>query len=129
MGPVVMGITIAYSEEIDSVVVTYSGLATPEEIQETIRVALATAVENRCRRFLVDASELQNHGGTLLDTYELPQVFEHFPNIREYKDAIVLPTRHAEAQDLKFFETISRNRGYDVRVFPDRQTAIDWLTE
>ncbi len=124
-----MGITISYSEEIDSVVVTYAGLASPAEIQETIRAALAMAVERQCRRFLVDASELQHRGGTLLDTYELPNLFEHLPDVRKYKDAVILPRRLAEAQDLKFFETTSRNRGYNVRVFPDRQTAIGWLTE
>jgi len=125
----VMGITVTYSDEIDSVVVTYVGFASPEEIQETIRDALALAVERQCRRFLVDASELQHRGGTLVDTYELPQVFEHFPDIRKYKDAIILPRRHAEAQDLKFFETTTRNRGYNVRVFSDRRSAVDWLTE
>jgi len=124
-----MAITIAYSREIDSVVVTYEGEATPEEIQTTIRDALAMAVERQCRRFLVDATELEHRGGTLLDTYELPQVFEHFPDIRRYKDAIILPRRQAEAHDLEFFETISRNRGYNVRVFTDRQSAVDWLTE
>ena len=124
-----MAVTIAYSREIDCVVVTYEGEATPEEIQTTIRDALAMAVERQCRRFLVDATELEHRGGTLLDTYELPQDFEHFPDIRKYKDAIILPRRQAEAQDLEFFETISHNRGYNVRVFTDRQSAVDWLME
>lgn len=124
-----MAKTITYSEKIDAVLVTYSGRVALEEIQETIRAALAMAVERRCRRFLVDAVDLQSSGGTLTDTYELPKVFEHFADIRTYKDAIILPRRKPEAQDIKFFETTARNRGYNVRVFSDRQTAIDWLME
>jgi hypothetical protein len=29
---------------------------------------------------------------------------------------------------VEFYETASRNRGFDVRVFADRDKAIDWLT-
>lgn len=124
-----MANTITYSEEIDAVLVTYAGRVAPEEVQEAIHAALTMAVERKCRRFLVDAADLQNSGGTLTDTYELPRIFEHFPDIRTYKDAIILPRRKAEAQDIKFFETTARNRGFNVRVFSDRQAAIDWLME
>jgi len=125
---VVVANTITYSEDIDAVEVTYSGRVAPVEVQEAIRAALAMAVERQCRRFLVDAADLQNSSGTLTDTYDLPKVFEHFPDIRTYKDAIILPRRKAEAHDIKFFETTARNRGFNVRVFSDRQAAIDWLT-
>ncbi|MBT3389956.1 MAG: hypothetical protein HN413_06060 [Chloroflexi bacterium] len=120
---------IIYSEEINTVVITYQGQTPPEEVQEVLQKAYILAVEKNCKNFLVDCSLVQPGGGSTLDVYDLARMFEEFPDIRKYKDAIILPPIPAGAEDLKFFETAARNRGFNVRVFTERQAAIDWLME
>ncbi len=120
---------ISYIEEINTIVITYSGQAPPAEVQEAIRMAYQMAVEHHSKRFLVDCSKMESGGGSVLDIYELAGMFEQFPDIRKYRDAILLPQGEAGADDLRFFETTARNRGFNVCVFTDRQAALDWLME
>ena len=119
---------IAYSDEIDAVVITYSGHAPAAMVQSAIQAAYQLAVEKGSKRFLVDCSKMEPGGGSILDIYDLARMFEQFPEIRKYKDAIILPPIPEGAEDLKFFETTARNRGFNVRVFTERQAALDWLT-
>jgi hypothetical protein len=49
------------------------------------------------------------------------------PGIIE-REAIVLSTDAAAAEEMEFFETVCRNRGLDVRVFRERDGAMAWLT-
>ena len=40
----------------------------------------------------------------------------------------MLPLDDTAADRIQFFETACRNRGMNVRVFPDRAAALAWLT-
>ncbi len=120
---------ITYAEELDTVIITYSGPVPLTAVQEAIQIAYDMAVEHQCKRFLVDCLKMKPGGGSTLDIYELARMFEQFPDMCSYKDAILLPPIPESVEDLKFFETTARNRGFNVRVFSDRQAAIDWLME
>lgn len=120
---------ITYLDDLGTVVITYVGQAPPAEVHDAIKQAYDMALERKSKRFLVDCTQMEPGGGSITDIYELVNLFEQFPNIRQYKDAIILPPIPAGIDDLKFFETAARNRGFSVRVFTDRQAAIDWLLE
>ena len=46
---------------------------------------------------------------------------------RATKMAILFP--ESESRDFNFYETVSRNAGYDVMLFPEFDTAMKWLKE
>lgn len=62
------------------------------------------------------------------DTYNLAE--RHYTDEeldRRSRIAVLLPTSASGCEAARFFETVSRNRGWNVRVCLDRQTAVEWL--
>ncbi len=63
---------------------------------------------------------------------ELIQVidaFEHLGLPRSLREALVLPPGSMTAADVQFYEDACRNRGWNMRIFPDREHALAWLAE
>ena len=48
---------------------------------------------------------------------------------RTLREAIVVPGSTLAAPDVQFYEDACRNRGWNVRLFPDRESAMAWLRE
>ena len=46
---------------------------------------------------------------------------------RRSRVAVILPTAASTLKGALFYETACQNRGWNARVFPDRQSAMDWL--
>jgi hypothetical protein len=44
------------------------------------------------------------------------------------KTALLLPANQALWEDVRFYETVCRNRGLNVRIFAARTDAVRWLT-
>jgi len=62
------------------------------------------------------------------------EVFEFFPGIYEkinvpktVKLACLISEDAATAKEMVFYETICRNRGWQIRLFKDRNAAMQWL--
>lgn len=51
----------------------------------------------------------------------LPQMPQNFRN------AIVMPDGEIGRKNLRFYETVTRNRGLNIRVFETREDALAWL--
>ena len=107
-------------------------IATAAGTRDTRTVAaVAHEVAALCRqkdipKLLLDASGLE---GTLktLDAFSL--VVKHFPDLRrlaELEKAAVLDKELTEEQH-RFLENVAVNRGYNFRVFDDRDKALEWL--
>ena len=84
-----------------------------------------TCSEGACQRVLVDALALENRLG-VLDAHAGPTT--DFPKDATSKriKVAVLDRREFE-QGFRFFETVARNAGYFLRVFVDRNAALQWL--
>ncbi len=62
------------------------------------------------------------------------EVFDFFPGIYEksnvpktVKLACLISEDAATAKEMVFYETICRNRGWQIRLFKDRNAAMQWL--
>ena len=95
---------------------------TNAQVAEAIR---DTCTEDTCQRVLVDALALENRLG-ILDAHAGPTT--DFPNdvVSKRIKVAVLDRREFE-QSFRFFETVARNAGYFLRVFVDRDEALNWL--
>jgi hypothetical protein len=107
---------------------TYTGRVTPQDLEKAAIATLSLARENETNRYLGDCTGLES-GHSLVDLFDLVSSLNAGPVDRRSKEAILLPTSPDVAAEVQFYETTSRNRGLNVRVFRDRHDAIAWLSE
>ena len=90
---------------------------------ETIALGRTAATQS----FLADASEA-DVTADLVDLYDVPA--------KQYVDegadrlgrmAIVMPPSEETRRAIAFFESVCRNRGWNVKTFADRTEALRWL--
>jgi len=105
----------------------YRGLTTGNDLRTATSECISLGNESGTTRFLVDAFEMEL-AASFVDLFELPQ--------RQYTDekltrksliAVIRPVSDKSREAAQFYETACQNRGWSVRLFPDRQGALDWL--
>ncbi len=123
---------MAYEVRFDAatriVETTYAGLITVPELQAAILQSLALADAHETFLFLGDCRTLEP-GGSLFDIYDIVSFLESVLSNRVMKEAILLPQDLNAQSEMRFYETVSRNRWFDVRVFFDQDTAVAWLMD
>ena len=78
-----------------------------------------------CLLFIGDATALPT--GDLADAHRLAMAVEIAGFDRRSREAmIILPSAHGH-RGMEFYETVTTNRGMQVRVFTNRSEALDWL--
>lgn len=115
--------------EMEQIVETvYHGMLDLNELIEAATASLNEAEKHRATRFLGDCTAL-DASGSLFDVYDLVRFYETLSVTysRSLKEAILLPQIPQAAENLSFYELVTRNRGFDVRIFSERQAALDWL--
>lgn len=75
---------------------------------------------------LVDCRELQPNIDTI-DIYRLPELYRERALDRAVRVAIVANPQSDKMPDFKFYETVSYNTGYQIRLFTDMDAARQWL--
>jgi hypothetical protein len=92
--------------------------------------AMATEIFEACiqnghTRVMIDVRQLEGRLGTM-DSFSI--VTEDFPKMRGkglYQAAVV--DRQLSTARGWFFETVARNRGFNLRIFADPHAAHEWL--
>jgi hypothetical protein len=122
-----MSWTATYDAESDFVLTVYEGKMTKEELVAEEEESLALALANKTQRFLVDQT---NYTGSIspVDLFESPTRYEE-KLTRPIYVAVVEPTCEEARKDTQFYETVCRNRGWDVTVFSKKEAAAAWLEE
>lgn len=112
-----------YLEDKDIVLVTTSGSYELEAEVETVRKAISKLKEHNCNKCIFD-HRATNAIARTMDSYKRPTEYEDLGLERNVRTAIVFRELN---EDLKFYETVCKNRGWNVRIFIDYDAAIDWL--
>ena len=117
--------TIVHSD-LPIIETCYSGNMTKFELADAIHETLALGQTHNRTRFLGDCTTLSG-GHTIFDLYSLAK--EIPPNRAAYtlQEAIILPIALSFIENTNFWETVALKRGFKVRIFRDRQKALDWL--
>jgi hypothetical protein len=117
---------IGYEPQLDVITVTLSGCSTLDCMKAVTREVLTRAQENPTRRVLVDSSRLE-------ETMPVTDILSMIADYRiagvdhRIRIAGIKPDLARLHEDFRFFETASRNRGFNVRLFPSRSEALGWL--
>ncbi len=117
---------INYYENDDILTVKAEGTIDVES-EETLRNDVVKSMrENTCKRLLIDLKNIEIKLSTF-EIYDIPRKYMEQSISRDTKMAILFP--ESESRDFNFYETVSRNAGYDVMLFPEFDTAMKWLKE
>ncbi|KAB2923094.1 MAG: hypothetical protein F9K22_09975 [Bacteroidetes bacterium] len=111
----------------DAVVETfYTGAVTAQDLTEAYRATAAALLEHQCLLLLANCTGL-TAPPSFFDLIDLVGsiIAEKVP--LDFREAVVLPEKERSRLSVRFFETVSRNRGLNVRIFSTREEALTWL--
>jgi hypothetical protein len=121
-----METTTEYIPELGLVQCTLVGPVPADEIVKLQIEAIRLAREKGTNLFLIDNSKWKT-SLSLLDIYKWPRLYKEMQASRDYRLAMILSENRTAQKAIKFYETVCRNRGWDVAVFRQRREALSWL--
>ena len=121
-----MGWSVGYDSGLGIIHSIYSGRVTADDFKEGTIKAIALAKKHKTFLLLIDDTELESAVSTN-EIYQMPRFYDDVNATRRSRMALLLPTSGQIREDVKFYETVFRNRGWAVKSFNKRQNAIDWL--
>ncbi|MBK6345020.1 MAG: hypothetical protein IPN08_11175 [Bacteroidales bacterium] len=123
-----MGWKAGHNKNLGILEVTFTGSPEIEELKAAVMSSLKLCYEKQVTRVLADCSKMVSSvNDSIMSTYELGSFYESLKIEILMKEAIILPENEKAAAMMYFFETTARNRGFNVRVFAERDDALSWL--
>jgi hypothetical protein len=121
--------TYEYNSTLQIVDVIHTGKVTAHELRESVSEFIRLEEEKGLNRFFIDATEMEL-ASSLIDIYDMPtkQFIEQKAD-RMGRVAIIPPSNPKTKEDVRFFETVCKNRGWMVNIFTNRETAVKWLAK
>lgn len=120
-----MNCKFEYLEDKDIVLVRTSGSYELAAEIETVKKAISKLKEHNCNKCIFDHRAANVIAGTL-SSYDRPKVYKLFRLDHSVHTALVVRELN---DDMKFYENVCLNRGWNVKIFTDYDAAIDWLAE
>jgi hypothetical protein len=108
--------------------IVYVGVLTRDDLTIAALETLELARDHDTWRILGDCTQLAG-GHSITDLYFLAESIAASGFGSRIKEAVLLPALPAAADDVQFWETTCSNRGLRVRVFSQRDLALQWLLE
>ena len=125
---------MAYSVEYDSteemIVANITGKINVFDLREVLLIIIQLVKQRKCFRVLTDLREAKLNA-SVVEMYDLPgeiseTVKENDLDFHAIKRAFVAPK---DKGHLDFYETVSRTRSHNVRLFYDLEEAKAWMRE
>jgi hypothetical protein len=107
---------------------TYSGSISPQELKEAFDASLLLAEKEKILLFLADCTNMIG-GHSVVDLYSIITLLESTGLSRRIKEALLLPSLRSSVAEVKFYETACLNRGFNVKIFLNREDALAWLEQ
>ena len=124
-----MAYQIRFLEEYEIIETVYEGKVKVLDVIAVIRENLKLSKQKQMHLFLVDCLMLIDEMEFVFENHKvgtfMAKLFDQIPH--NMRDAIILPESEIGKANLRFFETVARNRGLNVRVFETRDEALAWL--
>lgn len=102
-----------------------SGTASKDNSFEMAKGIVPILMRNEINKVLVDHRKIEKVSGELSEVYNRPKEFVNIGVARSVKIAEIIRPEHMAF--FKFFELVLRNRGYNVSLFHDKESALEWL--
>lgn len=120
-----MSYQIDYDPQQGVIFITVENLLNMARLTEIARQVAATSEAQQCLRILYDMSRAEIDV-SMVDIYNSPQKMDEAHISRRTRRALVTPPGFDKGM---FLETVTRNRGHNLRVFTDYDVAKEWLLQ
>ena len=122
-----MAWTLEYNTTLSIIEIVFAGKITASDLEELTTKRIKMCKEKDILEVLIDATE-QELAASLFDIFQLPdkQYFSEGMD-RKTRVALVMPKSPKSLEAAQFYETACVNRGWDVKLLPHRDEAIEWL--
>lgn len=121
-----MPYTMEYLEKEGIALITNTGDFTHEDFMKQAQEALELSLTKDCKRLLVDCTSMIVKSKTV-EIFDTAKFYDEIDAPRKNAIALVVSKGTDTEADLKFYETVCTNRGWLVRMFDDRGSAMKWL--
>jgi hypothetical protein len=118
--------TVEYLPAQSLICVTNRGEHSLEDYVAATREVSRLMTQHGVRNCLIDGTELRNQA-TSIDIYNLPKLYNQIGIPKTIRAALLVGDQSHPIEDIRFFETVCLNSGYSVRIFSDRNAALNWL--
>jgi hypothetical protein len=120
-----MNASVEFAAQLDIVLVTTNGIYRLNEQTGTVKAAVELMKEQNCYKCLFD----HRNATVVADTMEAYDRSDNYLRIGLEKSMRVASLVNEITTDLIFYENAAVTRGWDVKVFSDYQSALDWLNK
>lgn len=117
---------VEIDEDLALIRCSYAGRVQLDDFKAATFKAIALAKKHKTHLVLIDAAELTSAISTV-EIYGLPDFYDTTDTDRQSKWAFIMPPEGQIREDAKFYVTVCRNRGWNIRAFEDRREAVEWL--
>lgn len=117
---------LAYLSEQGVVAIDNSGELTPAALREQTDAALRLLRRHESFLCLVDCSRAKTRVSAC-DVIDLLRYYDQRGGDRRYRFGVVLPASGQSLEAYQLYETAGYNRGYRIRLFDERASALAWL--
>jgi len=115
-----------YLDNDKVVFIKYKGKVTLDLLKDSFKACLEIALKSGVNRYLVDHTELIPSLNAV-EVYEIPKIYDQLYVKKSSRIAVIKSKNPNLKENTKFFETVSKNRGYIVKLFDDRKSSLKWL--
>ncbi len=119
---------IRFLEESGIIAIENKGEITQHELLKQTQEAIQMGREKKSDLFLTIFSHVKVQAGTF-DVARFPDMYEQLGMKRTSRIAVVVSEVESKAEDLRFYETICLNRGWHIKIFLEKDPALEWLVE
>ena len=118
-----MPFDVTYVEDAGYVSGVLSGDMSGDQLEVARQAMNEQLIAHDCRRLFVDATKIDR----------MQSVFADFDFTTEHRNKLPLGTRHAvviraeRKPHMQFIEDVAQNRAINLRIFLDRDEAVNWL--
>ena len=113
------------NKELRVIEVVFTDTVTQEDVQDATAQALTLAAGDGPHLFLADLSDAHSML-SVQEIYAIPDQWDAARPHRNNRLALIVPG-WAGKPDVRFYEIVAINRGWNVRVFDARPVSINWL--
>lgn len=117
---------VEYLAQEQLIAVELSGMIGMADLWAVGPRCFAAAQEHATHAILADVREATLTIQTT-ELYHLPDTAEEEGFTRHYRVALVISNDPDQKESFTFFETVFINRGFQMRLFSERNTALEWL--
>ena len=113
-------------EDKGIVVIENKGDLTYDELVKQSQDAISIIHDKKAYLILTDFSNV-GVDAKITDIYQFPEIYEQFGLTKMSKIAVLVSAKEVSTEQLTFYENICINRGWQIKIFLKKESALEWL--